>query len=915
MRTRSGLVTAVMGLVLFASAARAADSTIGEPLAGTLPNGLSYVVAPHVSPAKDISVHLVVQCGSLDEQDNERGFAHFVEHLAFSGTRNYPPSAIRVLFQRLGSTIGPDINANTGYSHTRYFFNVSGEDPGKLNEALGVLRDFADGITFSAEEILREAEVVDNETRTRDTADNRFSQQFLHALYQGTSIPQRDVLGPLGVLRSASPAQVRAFYERNYRAQRMTVVVAGAIDGQAVVRRIAELFGNVPAGGERLRPAVVPPTLAGPRATVLRPKVAGAAVVNFVGISTRPPDTPEGRREALIERLAVSALNERFRAANLTPRAYVVPGPADALVQCGLSVVLERRLWESAVGFGEAALRRAATEGFSEAEIGRMMEEEIRQHRAKSAAIASEAAQIGAEIAQAVIEGRAWQTPEARLADLTRTPIAPAELKSAIVKLFAPKSLGIVVVAPPVNAPGKESQVIKTFNRASRRSLGKSEKNDDVTFAYLDFGTAGTVANRQVVEDLGLTLVSFQNGVQLNVRTSTTEPEQFRLRIIFPEGIAHLDKDGAGVPQVAGYIFTSATPSRHTPPEIAALFTEHDLTMRLVVAGGTPILDLSGPSESLNFALSWLTAMFSDLRIEDHDRNWALGRFRGDLQRIGGSEVELAQWESLRVFSGNDPRFSTRISGDWPGLASRAAGWVTHHMLKGPLEIGLVGDVSAEDAIALAAKTVGTLKKREAPAKLRAPLVGPKKADRQETPAISENQTAVSRILWPVSLPETAKTDAALAVAADVLRDRLMLVLRESLGATYVAQTNFQRDVTQRDFAFLSMTSTFHPEKVRQLTLGCIQLAAQLAQRGILPEEFARLREPLRVRIASNLRENTWWVENVLPVAQRRPGVVEFARHYEHAAAELTPADVNAALQTLQPDRSIALITRPTAKK
>src|SRR3954470_751783 len=194
MSARRWLFRIAVCFALMSGGARLEAAGVNLPLRGLLPNGLRYVVVPHTSAAKDISAHLVVRCGSLDEQDDERGFAHFVEHLAFTGTRKYPPSAIRVLFQRLGASIGPDINATTGYSHTHFLFNVTDGDPQHVTATLAVLRDFADGIAFSADEMRREAGVVDNEARTSDTADNRFSAQFLHALYAGTPIPQRDVL-------------------------------------------------------------------------------------------------------------------------------------------------------------------------------------------------------------------------------------------------------------------------------------------------------------------------------------------------------------------------------------------------------------------------------------------------------------------------------------------------------------------------------------------------------------------------------------------------------------------------------------------------------------------------------------------------------------------------------------------------
>src|SRR3954471_14952271 len=113
----------LIGLMVLAKSFGQAPASAAAPggvQEGMLPNGLRYVVFPHVSSKRDASLHLVVRAGSLDEHDDERGFAHFVEHMAFSGTKNYPPSAIRVLMQRMGMSMGADINATTSYNFTNY---------------------------------------------------------------------------------------------------------------------------------------------------------------------------------------------------------------------------------------------------------------------------------------------------------------------------------------------------------------------------------------------------------------------------------------------------------------------------------------------------------------------------------------------------------------------------------------------------------------------------------------------------------------------------------------------------------------------------------------------------------------------------------------------------------------------------
>jgi zinc protease len=116
------LVVLLFGLsVVFSNASRAAQTrdTEGTLTQGTLPNGLHYIILPRESPKNNVSLRLIVQAGSLDEHDDERGFAHFVEHMAFKGTRNFPPGTVRLFFETLGLTFGAELNANTSYTHTK----------------------------------------------------------------------------------------------------------------------------------------------------------------------------------------------------------------------------------------------------------------------------------------------------------------------------------------------------------------------------------------------------------------------------------------------------------------------------------------------------------------------------------------------------------------------------------------------------------------------------------------------------------------------------------------------------------------------------------------------------------------------------------------------------------------------------
>jgi predicted Zn-dependent peptidase len=203
------------------------------------------------------------------------------------------------------------------------------------------------------------------------------------------------------------------------------------------------------------------------------------------------------------------------------------------------------------------------------------------------------------------------------------------------------------------------------------------------------------------------------------------------------------------------------------------------------------------------------------------------------------------------------------------------------------------------------------LKERKSPPKPGAPLALPKKASRQETVAEITASTAFSCVLWPVELPDDPKHNAALALASAVLRDHLLLIVRETMGATYSPQTRVHRDIIQRDFAYVGMINTFDPASARKYTEGSVRLAARLAEKGLTVPDFERLREPLRARYAEDMRSNGWWLNEIVALAQSHPDVLAEARQHEKILDGVTIEDVNQAAQVFKTDKVTIVIVQP----
>ncbi len=923
-----------LAVVVAFSLALASSALFAAPLApsteattGTLPNGLRYVVIPHPSPKNDVAMRLIVHAGSLDERDDERGFAHFVEHMAFQGTTHYPPGGVRKFFQKLGLSFGADLNASTNYTYTTYLFDLPDGRASELEEALIVLRDYADGVQFPADQVASESGVVISELHSRDLAGRRALLQLSEVLFAGTGVPNRAVSGLEEQLAKAKPEQLRAFYRRNYQPSRMTVLLIGPLDAADAVKKITETFSSMKATPEAVAPAPVPlpKPFVGTQADLILTPTANAASVELIHLDARLPDTAEGHRTELAQQIAISALNNRLNARReagsvrfgVARASALSAGASPAITLSNLEVQTSVARWTDAVGLAETELRRALTEGFSPSEISEavaVLLTSLRNHVPDFSG--QSAAAIATTVVRTLQGERHWRTPEAELAEaetLSRD-LKPTEIAAALRQLLPEDSTHLILRVK--EAGGITNEQLMTAYRKSAAVALKATKADaaELTFRYAAPKPAGKIAQRTAVDDLDLTLVSFANGVRFNVRPSKLEPQRFTLRVTFDQYAADVPRTKAGIADLAGMVFLTSDLGKHTESEMVRLGRLHGVSRLFSVTNGTGNLVMSGPVDELPFALQWLSASLSDLKYSSDRYQVAISRYQAAQKAMMQSPSSRAVLQAEYMLAGED----ARVILPPPEVVRRylfadVCDWMETYWLRGPIEIGLVGDVTVDEAVANAATTVGALPSRDATRPPAKPLVFAKEPARQELRADLPASAAVSCVVWPNTLPDEPRTNAALALAIDVLRDRLHNVLRASLGATYSPQANLRRDRHQRDYAFIGMINTFDPLKAKAFTAQALGVAAQLAAEGVSADEFARLREPIKARYAADLHNDAWWLANIVSVAQSQPEMLAAARARERVFESITLADVNAAARLLTEAKATVVIMQPSA--
>ncbi|HZT75844.1 MAG TPA: insulinase family protein [Vicinamibacterales bacterium] len=302
-----------------------------EALVGTLPNGLKYYIRANPRPAQRAELRLVVKAGSVLEDDDQRGLAHFVEHMEFEGTTHFPRQTIVDFLASLGLGIGPDANAATSYDDTQYTLRVPTDVPNVLDRALTVLQDWAQGATFDQDGIDRERGIVLAEWRMHLGAAERTQDKILKAQLQGSRYADRSPIGDPTVIEHAQREQLVRYYHDWYRPDLMAVVVVGDIDRDAVAALIRDHFSSlVSPSPRRPRPIFDVPEQPDTRYAIVTDKETTATAVELSDLRpARNQGTVGGYRDIMLDELFSSMLGDRLD--------EIAQGPTPPFVRAAVS--------------------------------------------------------------------------------------------------------------------------------------------------------------------------------------------------------------------------------------------------------------------------------------------------------------------------------------------------------------------------------------------------------------------------------------------------------------------------------------------------------------------------------------------------------------------------------------------------
>ncbi len=899
---------------------------------GVLPNGMRYLVLPNRNPPNQVAMRLVMAAGSMHEDKEQEGIAHFLEHLSFRGTKLFPDGEMQRRLEALGLQMVSDVNATTHATHTTFLLDMARNDQESIDTGLTVLREIASELNLAPEMIDAERGVVLAEERLRAGPQSEAIVQALK-LQLGDHPYAREVIGKRRVIETLTQEQIRAFYDAYYRPERATLVIVGDIDAERVVPALASRFGDwIARGPAGVDPPPVTTKPAAPDVSVLSVPGSGDSAITlrwFEPYRSRPHTRAERRRQ-LVEQLGVAAVGQRLvemnEAAGKPARSISAASPSrissiwNGHISQAIGVVDPEKTIELMV----LAQRQAVELGITQEELDRVIS--LRLEAARQAAATGRTGTSGSmadALAMQLNSDPVFVSPQDSL-DLLEQQLKTVTLKEVNVALRARfVDTPSLVYRGSADPKGGVEALRAAYTAAMTKPASAYAVSAIKPWPYRNFGAPGKVASRLDIEDLGVTFVRFDNGVRLTVKPGSVRKDDVLVRVRLGFGRLGMPRDRIDASDMGASIWSTGGLGKLTPAErtrtlagrrVAASVETADDAFELTNGSG-------GVTTAADFGLQMelMAAMVTDpgLRTQEWAGLMALAdRADESFERTASG---VLNYNLPRLLHSGDLRwtYNTKAMRDsWK--PEDAATFIKPIILNSPMEVIVVGDITVEKAISEVGRTLGALPWRTMTAEpagirdVKIPKATPKPVE--VTHKGRADQGAVV-IAWPTQDVRTDRRAARVGwVLSQMLRDEATRRFRTDSSATYspVAMTEFSH--TLNGYGYVGLSLEIPPDRADAALAEIETIAATLASGPVWETEVTRIVGPRMEAMKRDMANNAFWAE-ALSGAQEDSRRLEAIRTLISDYQSIAAADVHAAAKRwLKPETAWKLKVVPEAK-
>ena len=897
---------------------------------GKLDNGLTYYIRHNEKPAQRAEFYLATNVGAFQETDDQEGLAHFLEHMCFNGTKNFPGKNLLEWLQSIGAEFGRNINASTGFEQTQYMLNnIPIARESIIDSCLLVLHDYSHFVTCDPAEIDAERGVILEERRGRRNAGWRMFEKSLPYYFTGTPYAKRTLIGQEDQLKNFKYESLTNFYRRWYNPDMQAVIVVGDIDVNAVEQKIRTIFSDIPAPAVPTeKPLYDVQENAEPVIGIITDPEATSSQIEMLW--RRKPMIPVALNNTdiayqfdMVKAFISLIMNERFGDITAKPDAPFLSAGFGVGKLCNTCEAVSGN-----VSFkdGDAVNAFAAflTEveklrryGFTESEVSRAKDNLI-QRLEKTVEGAS--TRSNAEFVRPLINNfffnDPYMTPETEL-QLAKGlfSVLNAQILNQMLPMFLQEQNVLILYNGPEKeglANPTEAQLAEVYAAVKKAEIAPNAEESTNEPLLDETQLKGSKVKKEKKTLYGATEWTLKNGVKVIVLPTDYKKDQVNISLSMDGGRTLIATEDlpSFEDNVWGLFLRNTGVSKFSGTTLPKMLAGKSAYANPFISNLSHGIKASSTPKDLETAFQLLYLEFVDPRFDEAEFQTGIQQIKAVLPNIEKDPDFRFQIEKEKVFYNNNPRVLAldaqllekanlaTIERVYRQLFSNAAG----------AEVTIVGNVDLATLKPLVEKYLGSLPKGKKASRINEEnCISVSKGQIEKTIDL-EMQTPKSTVhqLYTAYIPVDVKTTVALDAANYILDMIYTKTIREDQGGTYGVGTALQgrrRPSARIDVHVLFSTN---PEAAEKLTGIAIDELKKYAQNGPTDEQFAKAMENMKKNLPEKRINNGYWMNALNHYYEYGE---DYDKLYEEAINSLTAEDIKNVLQAILAEGNFIEVT------
>ncbi|MFY0591479.1 M16 family metallopeptidase [Roseivirga sp.] len=846
---------------------------------GKLSNGFTYYLKENALPEKRVEFRLAIKAGSILEDDDQQGLAHFTEHMLFNGTKNFQKNELIDFLQKMGLEFGGDLNAYTSFDETVYFLPIPTEDEGNLDKALTVLSDWAYQATFDNEEIDKERGVVMEEWRLRLGASERMRQQVWPITLAGSRYAERLPIGKPEVLENFKYEAAKRFYKDWYRPDLMALIAVGDFDATEMEKKITALFGQMKSPeNARERKYYSRNDFEGTRIAVASDDEAtgNTISVEFITPGTvKSENTLESFRKSVMRGLYGTMINQRLNElvqSENPPFQFSFSNYGGTLGRdksaYSIYVNVKDDKFKEGLKAAVSANERVRRYGFTKAELERSMALYRNGYeRGVKEANKTQSSRLVGGYLNHFLNGGSLQNPQQRLDNLNAVlPTIQIEEINGFVKDWITttnRTIEINAKSDDADQIPTEAELLGILDNAKSDQSIQPYVEEEIAASLLEsMPKAGSIVSESTNPTTGITEMTLSNGVSLFLKPTDFKNDEIILNAYSFGGGSLYSPEDLMSAQMADQAIREMGYGQFNSIDLRKFMTGKTASVNTGIGIYEESISGLSSKKDLETFMQLLHVKLTSPRTDEKAFNSWLSRTKNLYANVTSSPDFQFQIEMQKIMMGEDNpwiAFPTTEKLDEINMERAVAIYKERFADASDFKFVFVGNLEMDKFRPLVEQYIASLPSKNSKESYKDVGLNFRKGEISENVYVGVDEKSQVTIVLSGDYEYSLENNGLMSAIAGILTNKMIETLREEMGGVYGAGANASPTSRPKpQFAF-QISFPCKPENVEALTQAALKELEKIKNGDFTDEDVQKIVTSRKQNYDESIKQNRYW--------------------------------------------------------